>query len=115
LTIRTWFAFYLFAFAVEVPIFILLVRGRVPPWRAALAGAAGTAFTHPLLWFVWPKVVRGYAAYAISGELLTFVIETFTFFFIAGTISLRRAATASFAANAASLLLGFLVQYALLT
>jgi hypothetical protein len=37
-----WFAFYLFAFAVEVPIFILLVRGRVSWRRAALAANAAS-------------------------------------------------------------------------
>ena len=114
-----WLHAFVFTLVVEVPVFVLVVRGTVPAWRAALAGAAGSFLTHPLLWFVWPRVIRhDYAAYIVSGELIVSVVETFTFFLLAGgldrakaslanaaaarRLTLVQAVAASFLANAAS-------------
>ena len=105
-----WFKSFLFTLAVEVPIFILIARKEVPVWRAALAGAAGTCFTHPTLWFVWRVVVKDYAWYIISGELLAALIEAVIFWAIARPIPFSKAVAASFFANAASYGVGKLVR-----
>lgn len=133
--VARWFHAYLFTFAVEAPIFIWFARRTGPLWRGALAGLAGTAFTHPLLWFVWRPVSRSlrlalaqstlvaalwpqfllhwrpYSFYVVTGELLVGLIESLTFFALARPISFWRAVAASFLANAASFGLGQLLRW----
>lgn len=106
-----WLQSFLFTLAVEVPLFMLVAYKKVPAWKAALAGAAGTCFTHPCLWFIWPALFHSYKAYVISGEILVATIESFTFFAIARPIPLSRAIAASFIANACSFGLGALLHY----
>jgi hypothetical protein len=111
-----WIRAFFFTLAVEIPLFVLVAGfrnrsgRRAPLWRLVLAGAAGTAVTHPALWFVWPRVVSDYTLYIATGELLVAVVETFTFFGLARPISLSRAAAASFIANGASYGLGMLLH-----
>jgi hypothetical protein len=114
-----WLQAFVFTLNVEIPLFVAVARlgsghekdRRAPLWRLALAGAAGTCLTHPLLWFVWPRVVHDYAAYIASGEILIAVIESATFFALARPISLPRAIAASFVANGASYGLGILLRF----
>ncbi|MDP8225790.1 MAG: hypothetical protein P9L99_20690 [Candidatus Lernaella stagnicola] len=126
-TVR-WFKAYLFTFAIEVPIFIFFARRYAKAWQLAIAGAAGTAYTHPLLWFVWRDVVYSwffhcggreiirspYTAYLVSGELLVCVLETFTFWAVPRAFGRRipfsLAVAASFIANAASFGVGQLMN-----
>jgi hypothetical protein len=113
-----WFEAFLFTLAVEVPLFAAVARlpvgpppkHRAPLWRLAVAGAAGTCVTHPLLWFAWPLVVSDYNAYIVSGELIVAAAESATFFLLARPISWPRAVAASLAANAASFGLGLLLR-----
>jgi hypothetical protein len=113
-----WFQAFAFTLVVEIPLFIAVARlgrgagggPRAPVWRLALAGAAGTCLTHPLLWFAWPLVVHDYALYIASGEILIAVIESATFFALARPIPLPRAIAASFVANGASYGLGILLR-----
>jgi hypothetical protein len=111
-----WCQAFAFTLVVEVPLFVLVAaRGltraeRAPIWRLILAGAAGTALTHPLLWFVWPRVIADYTTYIVTGELLVALIESLTFFALASPIRLARAIGASFIANAASYGIGALLQ-----
>lgn len=113
-----WIRAFAFTLAVEVPLFILLgkVIGRlksdqpisIP--RLALAGAAGTCITHPLLWFVWPLVITSYTPYIVSGELLIATVESFTFYYLARSIPFRCAVMISFIVNAVSYGLGALLN-----
>jgi hypothetical protein len=129
-----WVKSYAFTFAVEMPFFVWLSRQYVPKWRGALAGMAGTAFTHPLLWFVWPPLVikawrallaaarlasvspflashvEPYSVYVATGEVLVCIIESLTFFALARPIPFWQAVAASFIANAASYGFGQLVR-----
>jgi hypothetical protein len=115
-----WLEAFAFTLVVEIPLFVAVARlgaagaggRRAPLWRLALAGAAGTVLTHPLLWFVWPRVVHDYTAYIASGELLIAAIESATFFALARPITLARAIAASFIANAASFGLGVALRAA---
>jgi hypothetical protein len=113
-----WLQAFAFTLAVEIPLFVAVARfrggseadRRAPLWRLALAGAAGTCLTHPLLWFVWPRVVHDYQLYIASGELLVAAIESATFYALARPISISRAIAASFVANAGSFGLGLLLR-----
>ena len=109
-----WLHAFLLTLVIEVPVFVLVWRFgrslRRPLWRIAAAGAAGTVLTHPLLWFVWPRVVTDYNMYVLTGEVIVAVVESFTFFALARPITLRRAIAASLLANGASYGIGVLVQ-----
>jgi hypothetical protein len=111
-----WIKAFVFTLIVEIPIFVFVARlgsssrKTAPVWRSALAGAAGTCVTHPLLWFVWPLIVRDYTAYIVSGELLVAAIESFTFYLLARPITFTRAVAASFIANGVSYGLGFMLR-----
>ena len=108
--IFAWLRSLGFTLAVEVPVFVLFARGQVPAGRAALAGAAGTLLTHPVLWFLWPRFFHDYTSFIVTGEILVAVIEGFTFFALARSLRLSRAISASFIANAASYGLGALLR-----
>ena len=111
-----WIKAFVFTLVVEIPLFVTVARfGRtadktIPIWRLIIAGAAGTFFTHPLLWFMWPLVVANYTAYIVSGELIVATVESFTFFAIARPIKLSRAIAASFVANGVSFGLGVVIR-----
>ena len=111
-----WLKAFAFTLALEIPLFVFVARiGRngektCPIWRQVMAGACGTCFTHPLLWFVWPLIIADYTIYIVSGELIIAIFESFTFFAIARPITLRRAVAASFFANAVSYGLGALLH-----
>ena len=106
-----WLKSLIFTLVVEAPIFVLLARrDKVKIWLALIGGAVGTLVTHPALWFVWPHVIRDYALYIATGELIVAAVESFTFYLIARPISLKTAIAASFIANAASYGLGALIM-----
>ncbi len=98
-----WLVCFAFSQAVEVPVYVLATRPAVPRWRAAAAGAACTCVTHPLLWFVWPRVISwDHTAYVVSGELGVGVVESLLFWRLARPVRLSRAVAVAFLANAAS-------------
>jgi hypothetical protein len=105
---------YLFAtWAIEVPLLVYLLRGRASWRRSAAVGLLGSGITHPLLWFVWPRVVPhwGDQAYLASGETLVFLMEAaliWLFIFRGRRRGLESAALASLATNAASFAAGLL-------
>ena len=107
----TWLKAFVFTLVVEVPIFVIIARrAEIPLLKAALAGAAGTCFTHPALCFIWPLLFRDYTLYIVTGELLVATIESFTFYALARPIPLKTAIAASFVANAASYGLGAIIH-----
>jgi hypothetical protein len=106
---------FCFTLAVEAPLFVLVARlgaggVKISPLVLVCAGAMGTCITHPLLWFVWPRVMTDYTTYIVTGELIVAVVESLTFFAIARPIRMSRAVAASFIANAGSYGLGALLQ-----
>lgn len=110
LLLHAWARSFLFTLAVEVPVYAVVTRGVVPRGRAMLAGAAGTCLTHPLLWFVWPRVIADHDLGLASGEALVALVETCTFLALARPVPFRWAVAAAFLANAASWGLGWGVR-----
>ena len=110
-----WFKAFVFTLAAEIPVFVLVARTgekrqpRTRIMRLALAGGAGTLVTHPLLWFIWPFVVREYTSYIVSGELIVVLVESVIFFLVARSVTFPRALAASFLANGFSFGLGALI------
>ncbi len=105
-----WARAFILTQVIEVPIYTAVAWKRAPTWRLALSAFCCTAITHPLLWFVWPFVVRDYTAYVISGELLIAAAETLIFFALIPKLTLPRAVAAAFLANAASYGIGHFLR-----
>ena len=113
-----WIKAFLLTQVIEIPLYVLVGRkGRIsaaapptPIWRLALAGAACSCITHPLLWFVWILVVKDYVLYVVSGEILVALIEIAVFYLAARPIRFRYAVLATLIANGASCALGFWLQ-----
>jgi hypothetical protein len=107
-----WIRAFAFTLLIEAPVYILLGRKlsekKCSYLQAGLAGAAGSCVTHPLLWFVWPLVIRNYTLFVISGELIVAAVESLMFFLIARKIRLSRAAIVAVSANAVSFGAGML-------
>ncbi len=95
--------------AIEIPLFVWLTRGVVKPWRAAIAGGLCSCLTHPMLWFVWRRVITDYFTYVVTGELIVAVVESLVFFAIARPVRLLRAIGAAFVANGASYGIGLVL------
>ena len=68
--VASWVRAFLLAAAVEGPVYALVCAPVVRPLRAGAVGVGATAVTLSLLWFAWPLVVRDYAWYAVTGEIL---------------------------------------------
>ena len=73
--LTTYLPALLLTWAIELPLLLLILRGRAPWRRVLLAGALGTAITHPQLWYLWPRFFDSYTAYIVCGELAVVAIE----------------------------------------
>jgi hypothetical protein len=110
-TVKAWLMAFLVTVAVEVPIVVWLTRAYPAgaPRRAALAVFAQLA-THPLVWFVFPRIV------GLTGRTSLLLSETWawlgeTGFYLAALpgLPVARAMATSALANAASIAVGLAV------
>jgi hypothetical protein len=112
MTVWLWGEAFAFTEAVEVPIYLLaFVRdGREPlrpPWQRVALAFAASLLTHPVVWFVFPRLhAIPYEARTALSELFAWAVEAA----FLDRLGLRRAALWSLAANAASLGLGLLCR-----
>ncbi len=110
----------LLTYAVELPLLVYLLRPYASWRRGLLTGLACSGLTHPLLWFVWPRVVPldRYTLYLAPGEGLVVLVEAALIRVMALRQTPRAGSTAllaSIATNAASCAVGLVVQALLLT
>lgn len=110
-TFAHWLGLYAKTLAVEIPVYVWLTRGTVPPRRAALAALACSTITHPILIYLWPRLFTDYQPYIVSGELLVAATEAVVFYLLARPVTWTRAVAVSFIANAASYGVGLLTRY----
>jgi hypothetical protein len=70
--------------AIEVPLVGWLLYRRCGLLRSALAGVLASGVTHPLLWFVWPRIVSPYRYfwYVLSGESMVVLVEAAVYFLL---------------------------------
>jgi len=106
--VKDWLLAFGLTHAVEVPIYLALLR---LPWGRRLGAAFGTTtLTHPCVWFVLPGLFvpwLGYWGYVVVAESFAVLVEALLCCGLGTT--LPRAFTASFVANAASLGAGLLL------
>lgn len=114
LAISAWLSAFLFTQAVEVPVYAVgLQRSRddAPfpitgaPARAVAAFGA-SLITHPVVWFLIPRIRFGsYEAMVFAAESFAVIVEALYFHAI-GAMTMRRAILFSILANGASVTLG---------
>jgi hypothetical protein len=98
-----WRWVFALALLLELPL-IAVVTKRTRP---VLASLLGNALTHPLLWFVWPRVFSYGVAVGV-GETCAVVIEGASMATLGG-LGLRRGMSLSLAVNLYSWLVGELI------
>jgi len=110
-TPHAWLMAFLATVAVEVPIVVALTRGHpTPAWRRTLIAIFAQLVTHPLVWFVFPRLVglTGRSSLALS-ELWAWLAEAAFYAVVLPGLSPTRALGASAIANAASILVGLAI------
>jgi hypothetical protein len=102
--IAAWLTSLLFTLAVELPVGGWRLREHPAGPRFAWL-AAGTALTHPLLWWVLPRLFTDRWTFVVVGELLVVAVEAAVLRVGLGARGVD-AVSASFLANGASYLGG---------
>jgi hypothetical protein len=103
-----WFAAFLITLAVEAPIVLAMTRAsEVGVARRFAFVVFAQLATHPLVWFVFPRIagLRGGTALLLS-EQWAWLAETVLYALAFRGVKVTRAAAASALANGASLLVG---------
>jgi hypothetical protein len=78
--------YLLLTLLIEAPLVVGLLARRCGWPRSVLVAFLASLLTHPLLWFVWSRVLSPrthYKAYVASGEALVVLIEAGVFFWLA--------------------------------
>ena len=72
-SLAAWAAIFLFTQAVEIPLYVLVLRKNLAPkpsiGRAAAIGFGATAVTHPVVTFVLPRLTDGLFAWMARREM----------------------------------------------
>jgi len=106
-----WLIAFLVTVAVETPIVVALTRGHIlGPTRRALIAVFAQLVTHPLVWFVFPRLVglTGRSSLALS-ELWAWLAEAAFYVVVLPGLSPSRALGVSAIANGASILVGLAI------
>jgi hypothetical protein len=107
-----WCKAFALTLALELPIAVLLLRGRsggAPVGRRVAAVLVANLASHPAVWFVFPELGTNSAAVLVASELWAFASEAAIYRLIfAGPppLAWRRAVLVSAVANALSFLVG---------
>ena len=84
--LSVYLPYLLLTLGIEAPLVFALLARRAGWQRALLVALVASLVTHPMLWFLWSRVVsiqRHYVWYSLSGELLVVLVEAGIFFALA--------------------------------
>lgn len=101
-----WLIAFLLTLGVELPVVWLVLRRETSPGRILAACLAANLMTHPVVWFLLPRLFSSYLSYLIVAELGAFLAEALVYRAALRPLSWRMAVSASALANAGSLGLG---------
>jgi hypothetical protein len=106
-----WVADWLRAFGLTLLVELVIALPLLAPieprlWRRASVVVVVNLATHPLVWFLFPGLAVGSGARLALSEVWAMVAELAIYRIVWPSLSSRRAALVSVAANAASLLAG---------
>jgi len=86
-TAAEWAAVFLFTQAVEVPLYVIVLRRGIVPKpsiaRAAAIGFGASAITHPVVTFLIPGLVAGIFAWMVGREMSLVSSGTFRWIVLA--------------------------------
>ena len=99
-----WLAAFVVTQLVEVPIYMRAQRGRF--WRRFGIAFGASALTHPVVWFVFPRLVDDYLVMVFAAEIFAVIVEAIWL----SLFGIRRAFLWSLATNAASLGIGLTLR-----
>ena len=109
--VAAWAAALLLTLVVETPIYAWIAPRFSEQKRSAAAwiaiGLAASLITHPLVWFVWPRIIDpavDYNAFVIAAE--TFAVSVEALWLRLWGVPLRYAVLISIAANMSSVAVG---------
>lgn len=108
--LAAWLRAFVLTQVIEIPVYVAVGWKKGTLRHLVAAGAACTALTHPVLWFVWPHVVHDYTTFVVSGEIGIAIVEGVIFWGAVPKISAARAFGASLVANGASYGIGELLR-----
>ncbi len=119
--LAAWLSAFAFTQAVEIPLYVAVVRRSVRVFATqrplALAAQIALAFgasavTHPIVWFLIPRIpASSYAEMVARAELFAVIVEAF-YFYTLFVVDLRRALFWSLVVNATSASTGLLSRWA---
>ena len=104
--IGAWLAAFFVTQLVEVPIYVRAQDGRLLRRLAIAFGAS--LLTHPIVWFVVPRLFDNYFVMAVAAETFAVLTEAISL----ACFRVRRPLVWSLAANAASLGVGLTLRAA---
>lgn len=108
--VLAWAGAFAWTLAVELVVAPPLLRGpRVA--RVVLVLLANLA-SHPAVWFVFPDLGLGYAAWLALAETWAVTVEAIAYAALLPATSTRRAIVVAFAANVASFAVGLALRAA---
>jgi hypothetical protein len=117
---RAWLSAFLFTQVVEIPIYVAALRRTSPHGLPApltglrdpvVAAFGASLITHPIVWFVFPRLPLGSYEGMVAGAETFAVVAEGLYFYALGAMALRRAMVVSLLANASSASLGLLSRY----
>jgi hypothetical protein len=110
-----WVRAFVFTQLVEVPLYVAALSFtrlcvKKPLWQKLGVAFLCSLVTHPVVWFVFPRIMDAYEDYVLM------VIEAETFAVVIEALILRRfglrwALLVAFVTNMSSMSLGFLIRY----
>jgi hypothetical protein len=106
----SWLSAFAVTQLIEVPIYLLCMQRQAfdARWPTRLLIAFGaSAFTHPIVWFVLPRLGLSYWSYVALAETFAVLAEAFYL----GRFGIRRPALWALLANATSAGLGLTSRY----
>jgi len=119
--LAAWISAFAFTQALEIPLYVAAVRRSVRrgatlrpvDLAAQIALAFGaSAVTHPIIWFLIPRIpCDSYVEMVARAELFAVIVEAF-YFYALEVFNLRRALFWSLVINATSASLGLLSRWA---
>ncbi len=101
----TWPVAFLLTQAVEAPIYLFAGRA-LPPARRWLMALGASALTHPVVWFAFPWSTSSWWGCFLAAETFAVLAEGF----LGKMMGLPRPWVWSLAANAASVVVGLMIQ-----
>ena len=104
-----WLRFFAVTVVIELLVATSLLRGEGSLARRATAVVVANLASHPIVWFVLPRIIAPRAAMIVTAESWAIASETVVYALVFPTLPRTRALGVSAVANALSFLAGLVL------